>query len=58
MKNYHVDFIARETHVGGIEIELDEARNDGQREDDAIEVIEFAHPDLSDVEITKMTEVA
>lgn len=58
MTNYHIDFIAKETHVGGIELELDDKLNDGQREDEAIEAIEFAHPDLDDIEVTKITVAA
>lgn len=55
---YDISFIAKETHVGGIEIDLDPKLTDGEKEDAAIAEIEFAHPDLDDIEVTKIKELA
>lgn len=51
---YDINFIAKETHVGGIEIELDPTLTDGEKEDLVIAEIEFTHPELDSIEITNI----
>lgn len=57
MTKHVIDFVAKETHVGGVELDLDPALTDGQKEDEAIAEIEYAHPELADIEVTKIKVV-
>ena len=57
MTKHEIDFIAKEPFVGGITMDLDPFLTEGQKEDAAINEIEFAHPELVDVEVTRITEI-
>lgn len=58
MTQHHVDFIFNEPGVGGIDLDIDPKLLLAQKEDAAREEIDYVHPTLSDVEITKIVEVA
>lgn len=57
MSKHEVSFIAKEPIVGGIEIELDPQLTDELKKDEAINEVEYAHPELEDIEITFIKEV-